>query len=222
MTLSIAHRGASGYEPENTLASIAKTIELGSDMVSIDVHTTKDKVPVVIHDDSVDRTTDISGRIQDLTLKEIQSAKVVGGGFIPTLKEMLDMIDGKIDMDIEIKSFGCAECVMKIIKGYKHPESVIISSFVRSELDVCRTLDGLARLAPISRFLTDDIIQFADAIHAYSLHLHYFSLDKEAVQKIHSHGIKVFAWTVNEISDINKMKEIGVDGIISDFPDRVK
>jgi glycerophosphoryl diester phosphodiesterase len=70
--------------------------------------------------------------------------------------------------------------------------------------------------------LTDDIIKFASAIKAYSLHVQHSSLDAEDVIKIHSHGIKVFAWTANEIDDINKMKEIGVDGIMSDFPDRIK
>lgn len=235
MVLHIGHKGAAGYAPENTLASFQKALDLNVDMVELDVHKSKNGKIIVIHDNTVDKTTNGSGKVGELTLKElkkldirpINGARQTGEGErIPTLTEVLDLIDGKIKINIEIKARDAAKGVVKIIEKYVQKnytyKSFLVSSFDYRNLIKIRLLNSKIRLGIITkRKLVFLNLLFAQLINAYSINILYTSVSKKIIKEAHALSLKVFVWTVNEPQNIKRMKKLGVDGIFSDYPDRI-
>lgn len=226
MVLNIAHRGASGYEPENTIRAFKKAFEMGTDAFGIDVHVCVSGEVVVIHDDTIDRTTNGFGKISEMNLLALRDFDAGKGERIPTLQETLEFVNKRAKMDIELKEEGCAAPTRAVIRHFLdsegwNREDFFISSFLRSELEAYRALDPSALLSVLSNWASDDVIEFAEKIGAYSMNINFLSLDADAVKRMREKGFKVFTWTVNEKDDIEKMKSIGVDGIFSNFPDRV-
>lgn len=226
MVLNIGHRGASGYEPENTIRAFKKAIEIGVDALGIDVRVCATGEVVVIHDDRVDRTTDGFGSVSEKNLHALKELKTRNGERIPTLQETFEFVNRRAKLDIELKESGCAAPAHEVIRHYLDvegwkSEDIFISSFLKSELEAYRALDAAAFLSILSNWTSREVFEFAEKIHAYSLNINFLSLDLDVVRDIHERGFRVFAWTVNEKEDIEKMKSIGVDGIFSNFPDRV-
>ena len=224
--ISIGHRGAMGYIAENTIPSIEKAIELGADGIEIDVFKCASGELVVFHDLMLDKLTDLSGNIEETSLETIKKAKVLGSYEIPTLNEVMDLIDGSLILNIELKGSGTAGPTNDLLKDYLKkpswdPSKIIISSFKREELNIFFNLNEEIPIA----ILTDDdplkAIPFAKIIKAYAINPKYSLLTKKNSKIIKSEGIKLFPWTVNNPSDINFLISLGVDGIITDFPDRV-
>ena len=224
--ISIGHRGAMGYIAENTIPSIEKAIELGADGIEIDVFKCASGELVVFHDLMLDKLTDLSGNIEETSLETIKKAKVLGSYEIPTLNEVMDLIDGSLILNIELKGSGTAGPTNDLLKDYFKkpswdPSKIIISSFKWEELNIFFNLNEEIPIA----ILTDDdplkAIPFAKIIKAYAINPKYSSLTKKNSKIIKSEGIKLFPWTVNNPSDINFLISLGVDGIITDFPDRV-
>ncbi len=218
--LKIGHRGAKGYEAENTLASFQKAIDLGCDGVELDVHCCKSGEIVVIHDYTIDRTTSGKGFIKELTLAELKKYK------IPTLEEVLDLIDNHFLVNIELKSNDCVEKVMRIVNNYiefKNWSSTkfLISSFDWDNLEEISKLNSEINIGVITENSLDKAIEFAIKINALTIIPNYKLLNQENVTLLKENRFKIFTWTVNEIADIEKMKSLNVDGIISDFPDRI-
>ena len=139
--LRIGHRGAKAYEPENTLRSFKKALEIGVDAVELDVRKTKDKQLVVIHDADVKRTTDGKGLVSELTLKEIKEFSAEQGEKIPTLKEALDFLDKKVKILIELKEAGVEEKVLAVVLENGLQKNVIIVSFIEEALRKVRELN---------------------------------------------------------------------------------
>src|SRR3972149_5853795 len=139
--LRIGHRGARAYEPENTLRSFKKALEIGVDAVELDVRKTKDNQLVVIHDADVKRTTDGKGFVSELTLKEIKEFSAEKGEKIPTLKEALDFLDKKVKILIELKEAGVEEKVLEAVRKNGLQKNVIITSFLEDALRKIRELD---------------------------------------------------------------------------------
>ena len=224
--ISIGHRGAMGYIAENTIPSIEKAIELGADGIEIDVFKCASGELVVFHDLMLDKLTDLSGNIEETSLETIKKAKVLGSYEIPTLNEVMDLIDGSLILNIELKGSGTAGPTNELLKDYFKksswdPSKIIISSFKWEELNIFFNLNEEVPIA----ILTDDdplkAIPFAKIIKAYAINPKYSLLTKKNSKIIKSEGIKLFPWTVNNPSDINFLISLGVDGIITDFPDRV-
>ena len=224
--ISIGHRGAMGYIAENTIPSIEKAIELGADGIEIDVFKCASGELVVFHDLMLDKLTDLSGNIEETSLETIKKAKVLGSYEIPTLNEVMDLIDGSLILNIELKGSGTAGPTNDLLKDYLKkpswdPSKIIISSFKWEELNIFFNLNEEIPIA----ILTDDdplkAIPFAKIIKAYAINPKYSLLTKKNSKIIKSEGIKLFPWTVNDPSDINFLISLGVDGIITDFPDRV-
>lgn len=224
--ISIGHRGAMGYIAENTIPSIEKAIELGADGIEIDVFKCASGELVVFHDLMLDKLTDLSGNIEETSLETIKKAKVLGSYEIPTLNEVMDLIDGSLILNIELKGSGTAGPTNDLLKDYLKkpswdPSKIIISSFKWEELNIFFNLNEEVPIA----ILTDDdplkAIPFAKIIKAYAINPKYSLLTKKNSKIIKSEGIKLFPWTVNDPSDINFLISLGVDGIITDFPDRV-
>ena len=222
--LKIAHRGASGYAPENTLAAFQKAIELGADMIEFDVSLTKDKRLIVMHDLSVDRTTNGQGFIRDLTLKQIKKLKTENGEEVPTLEEVLDGFGQKIDLNIELKSKNIAELVVPLIQKKGLISRVLISSFFHDEVKKVKEIDPNIKTAillfgvPVK---PENLVDWVIKAKADGANLEYEFVTKDYIDALHKNNFFINIFTVNDPREITLMKEMGVDGIISNYPDRI-
>jgi glycerophosphoryl diester phosphodiesterase len=222
MVIRIGHRGAAGHEPENTLKSLLKAVELGCDMTEIDVHVCASGEVVVIHDEEVNRTTDGNGFVSQMTLGDLKALDAGKGEQIPTLEEVLKTLKGRIKLNIELKGPNTPVPVHRIVEdsGWGK-EDVLFTSFDWNMLEEYRELDQDALLGPLAHVNAFHAARFATKIDAYCVNPLHHLCRRTFVQKTHKKGLKVFPWTVNELGDIEKMKDHGVDGIISDYPDLV-
>ena len=224
----IGHRGAKGYYAENTLGSIKKAMDLGVDGIEIDVFKCGSGELVVFHDQMVDSLTDGKGMIELLSLDSIKKLTVLGNEKIPTLDEVLNLIDGRVMLNIELKGSNTSFLTHQLLKSYFQssswkPEKVFISSFNWNELKAFHQLNKEIKIAIlIEKTDPSNAIKIANELNAFAINSQYTFLNKENISKIKSENLMVYAWTVNEYKDIRRMKRLGVDGIISDFPDRVK
>jgi len=216
--LKIGHRGAKGYEPENTLLSIKKAIEQGVNAVEIDVHRTKDNKIVVIHDDKVDRTTDGKGFVKDMTLEQLKKLDAGKKEKIPTLQEVIDLVKGKIKLIVEIKQKNIYPEIARIIKNNGMYENCYVISFWHDEIKKIKEFDenihtGVLMVGcPVS-------LGFARNIKAEALVMNYQYVDSDFVEMCHEDNLKVFVWNINEKELIKEYVKMRVDGISSDFPD---
>ena len=224
--IKIGHRGACGYEPENTLRSFTCAMQLGVDMVELDVYICKSGEIVVIHDWNVDRTTNGTGFIADKTLDELKTLDAGKGEQIPTLSEVLDHINRKVKVNIELKGDNTAKPVFKLIEKYIKEfgwsyNDFLISSFKQHELYEIRRLGNKLNIGVFVRDSSEEFMELVDAIGAYSILVRYESLTKEILTRAKARGLLTIVWTVNEKEDIERMKLLGIDGIVSNYPDRI-
>ncbi|WP_079735769.1 glycerophosphodiester phosphodiesterase [Salegentibacter salegens] len=224
--LKIGHRGAKGHLAENTLESIQKALNFGVDAIEIDVHRCKTGELVVIHDFTLDRTTNGSGEIAKKSLAELKNLKVEDQFEIPLLTQVLDLIERKCTINIELKGLNTATATSEIITNYiaernwKY-EDFIVSSFQKNELFQMRKLDENVPLGILSKASVTEAIELGKLLKASAIHPSLGIITRDNVKASHEAGFKVNVWTVNEPQDIERMREFGVDGIISDFPDRL-
>lgn len=223
--LKIGHRGAKGHLSENTLESIKKALDLGVDGIEIDVHRCASGQLVVFHDFTLDRMTNGSGEVSKHTLIELKRIEVKGHYKIPTLSEVLAFVNNKCLLNIELKGQNTAKEASRLIeffvnkKGWDY-NNIIVSSFQKDLLETVFKLNNKIPLGVLSDTNLDNAVSFSKKIHAVSLHLDYTMLTQEIVEDLKK-NYKVFAHTVNNLKPLKRMKDYGVDGIISDFPDRI-
>ncbi len=222
MVLRIGHRGASGHAPENTLLSLNTAVQLRCDMTEIDVHTCASGDVVVIHDETVERTTNGTGLVSELSLSELKKLDAGNGERIPTLTEVLSMLKDKIVLNIDLKGQNTPKRVHWAVKdsGWS-VNDILITSFDWAKLEKYRELDTEARLGPLAHVNIYHAVRFASKINAYCINPLHKPCSRSFVGKAQKKGLQVYPWTVNEVKDIERMKGFGVDGLISDFPDRV-
>ena len=213
------HRGAAKLEPENTLLSIQKAIDLGVDQIEIDVHLTRDEHLVVIHDTTVDRTTDGQGAIADFTLAEAKQLDAGKGEYIPTLQEVMDLVRGKVILQIELKGPNTAEPVIRAVEHNGMENEVLLTSFVHERLRETRELKPNLRLGALWADPPPDACEQAIEMGAEAIHIQHLNIDSELVQKAHAHGIMIRAWNPDTIEEIQRAINLGVDAIGSNRPD---
>lgn len=224
--LKIGHRGAKGHLAENTLESIQKALEIGVDAIEIDVHKCASGELWVIHDFTLDRTTDGSGEIAKRPAEVIKKLRIEGRYKIPLLTEVLDLIEGKCMINIELKGLNTAEPVCKIVKdkiksGSWQYSDFIISSFQKNELFETRKLDSEIPIAVLSKASVPEAIELGKKLKAVAIHPSLGIITRDNTKLSQEAGFKVNVWTVNEREDIRRMIDFGVDGIISDYPNRL-
>lgn len=224
--LKIAHRGARGYAAENTLASFQKAIDMNVNGIELDVHISSDGQLMVIHDETVDRTTNGNGEVIKFTKSELQKLSIEGENKIPTLTEVFDLVNRSCLINIELKTFETATKVAELIEKYileKNWEytDFIVSSFDWNALQDLNIRNPKIPIGILTEINLDEALAFAKVIQAKSIHPNFKLLNLENTQKLQENGFEVFPWTVNEVADINKIKSFNVNGIITDFPDRV-
>ena len=224
----IGHRGSKGYVAENTLESIKHAILLGVNGIEIDVFKCLSGELVLSHENNLKRLTGKSGQLEKLTLGELKKFLVVGKYKIPTLTDVLQTIETPLFVNIELKGLNTAQATSKIITNLSKStswrlENFIISSFNWNELEQFRSID---KNTPVGVLLSNSMsineaIEFGKKINAQAIHPNFKLLNEKTVKKIKNNGFKIYTWTVNSKDDINCMKKFKVDGIISDFPDKI-
>ena len=232
-----AHRGASGYAPENTLTAIKKAIEMKADGIEIDIQLTKDGKIVVIHDWKVDRTTTGRGFVYELDLDYIRSldagqwyTKDFIGEVVPTLEEVLDILPSDMMLNIEIKDIArkhsnIEEKMLEVLRKYPEKfDNVIVSSFHHDKIRKLQELEPKLKLALLtnSEFIEIEKYLSTNGLNSYSYHPEINLISKEDVEILHKKGIKVFVWTVNKEEDLAYLVKLGVDGVITNYPDIMK
>lgn len=222
--ICFAHRGASGYEPENTLRSFSRALDLGAIWLECDVRMVGGEL-VLFHDRTLNRLTGTSGKVRDLDLPTLRTLKVKETEPIPLLSELVELTRDKANLQLELKGEGTGEPTARYLntlleRGWS-PSSFLVSSFDHEELVACK---GIAPTIPLGILLYGypiNTLEIARALGAYSVHLNLETVTPKRISALHQAGYKVFVYTVNEIADIRAMQDVGVDGVFSDFPDRV-
>ena len=213
------HRGAAKLEPENTLLSLQTAIDLGVDQIEIDVHLTSDQHLVVIHDTTVDRTTDGQGAIADFTLAEIKQLDAGKGQRIPILQEVMDLVRGKVILQIELKGPDTAAPVIHTVEKNGMQSEVLLTSFVHERLREAHQLNPNLRLGALWAAPPPDACEQTIDMGAEAIHIQHLNIDSQLVQKAHAHGLKIRAWNPDTVEEIQRVINLGVDAIGSNRPD---
>ena len=224
--LVIGHRGARGHLAENTLPSIAKALELGVDGIEIDVFRCASEELVVFHDQTLEKLTNATGYIEQLDLDSIRNIEVLNGFTIPTLEEVLNLINGSVMLNIELKGSQTAILTDQMLQTFFEKETwsaekILISSFDWEELKLFYEVNQKVPIAILTEDDPLDALPIAKELNAVAINPNYKSLNKENLTKIHKKGLKIYPWTVNQPEEISALLALGVDGIITDFPERV-
>ncbi len=217
--LRIGHRGACGHSPENTLASIEQAIAFRCAFTEVDIQRTSDDELVLLHDERVDRTTNGRGRVSELTLSDIRKLNAGGGQMVPTLEEALVTANGRIGLILELKTKGLAYDVCAMVRASGLNRSVIYASFLHEELQHVRRIDPYADTLVLFKWFSKAPVAQAIRLQATHVGLRFNTATRRRVNALHKAGLTVFVYTVNKPAEVNKMKILGVDGLISDFPD---
>jgi glycerophosphoryl diester phosphodiesterase len=224
--LKIGHRGAKGHAPENTLASFAKALEFGVDAIELDVHLCATGELVVIHDFTVDRVTNGTGEVHKLSLSQLQELTIEQEQKIPTLDEVYNLINKKCFVNIEMKGRHTAKPVSDFVNSYVQDKGYfyadfLVSSFQREELQMMSEINPDVPLGVLTQASVTEALEWAADFKAKAIHPHFSLLTASNVLKAKKAGLKVYTWTVNEPEDIARIKTYDVNGIISDYPERL-
>lgn len=230
--LKIGHRGAKGYASENSLFSFEKAIEMGVDGIELDVHLSLDGQLIVIHDDTIDRTTNGKGFVNTLSLQELKTFRINEKQAseleqqIPTLNEVFDLVNQTCFINIELKGKGTASAVVALIEKYIWEKNwkyanFLVSSFDWNAVQEVRFLNENIPIGILTETNLDLAFSFAKFMKAEAIHPEFHLLTQNNTAQIQAKGIQVFPWTVNEYEAIQKIKTYNVNGIITDFPDRI-
>ncbi len=218
--LKIGHRGAPCDAPENTIPSFLKAIELGAGAVELDCHLSRDGQVIVIHDETLDRTTESTGLVGQKTLKEIKACKIRGGGEVPTLDEVLDTLGKDITVLIELKSSACGKAVgellMKRLANGWQSEHLPIISFHHPLLHEIKTLYPALSICVSLVGTPHGYAHYAKNLGAIGITPSIELLDAPMMQSAKSVGLKTYAWTCNTSESVAKATRLQVDGIMTD------
>jgi glycerophosphoryl diester phosphodiesterase len=218
----IGHRGAAGLRLENTMGSIQAAIKCAVSWIEFDVQRVEDSL-VLFHDDRLERITDGIGWTLQLSLSQLRSLKIGESERIPFFEEVLSECRGKVGVNIEIKSPQCAELVGKLLLSHQWPvDAVLVSSFLHSELEAFRAMFGFTyHVAPIIKGELLDISAVCADLRPVCIVNEYSCLTGNFIRNAKALGLGVLAYTVNYPDKMLELRANGVDGVFSDFPDRM-
>jgi glycerophosphoryl diester phosphodiesterase len=231
----IGHRGYRARYPENTLASFSAAMAAGADMIELDVTLSRDRQVVVIHDDTLNRTTSGSGPVQQATLQELKLLDAGSwfdsrfkGESLPTLEEVLALAGGNILINVEIKSSAwepgfpedaIERQVIDLITRHGLLNSILVSSFHTGFLENIANMTHHPGIAFITgRSVPPDTLDICKRLDAFSWHPHFRPLEQRHIDRAHAQGIHVFPYTVNTAAEMQRLADMGVDGVITDDP----
>jgi glycerophosphoryl diester phosphodiesterase len=233
---TIAHRGASGHAPENTMAAFRRAVELGARFIETDLQITRDARVIAIHDVTLDRTTSGKGQVHLLTLQEIRAldagawfgdrgAGSFSGERVPALEEILDFAKvHDVIFYLEIKSgsaWGVEHAVVAALRDQNSSARVVILSFDPAALDSVHRLDSTLMTGFLCEHPSSDLVERTVRAGARQLVARGDLITPDVIEKAHHAGLQVAAWTINEPDQMRHLIATGVDGIITDYPDRL-
>jgi glycerophosphoryl diester phosphodiesterase len=231
VTLNVAHRGASTFAPENTMAAFEKAVELGADALELDVHLTRDGELVVIHDHAVDRTTDGRGPVHERTLEELRRldagrwfGEAFAGERIPTLHEVLDRFKGRLPLALELKGGsaffpGIEERVVAALRRRAAVEQAVVASFDHHALRRVKELEPALRTGALLVGRPVSVPDIAAACRAEAVALEASLVTAVEVEACHAAGLQLVVWVVNDPAQMRRCIDLRVDAIITDRPD---
>lgn len=232
--LVCAHRGRSGVFPENTMAAYEAAVEVGADFMELDVRRTADGEIVCIHDPTVDRTTDGSGEVAEMTLAEVQALDAgswIGDEFtgerVPLLRQVLEQIAPRLVVDIEIKQREIADQVARMVQETGSVRRVTVVSFDLDDLRTAKATEPALACGLITSGPEDDVplperslIEAALECGANFISCSHRSVTPTLVRECHLMGLALMAWTMDEPEDLQRMIDLQIDGLVSNFPER--
>ncbi len=216
--LVIGHKGAPVDSPENTLQSFESAINQGADMVELDLQESSDGHLVVIHDYDVKRVSNQDGLVSEMTLHELKALDLGNGAVIPTLEEVLDLAQGRIKVNIELKVSDIESMALSLVKQRGILEDIIFSSFYHGFLLELKEIDQTATTAILYNKPPEDVVSYAVELGAAAINPLFRNLEPDTVREAHEANLNVFPWTINDENTIEQYLKMGVDGIITDIP----
>jgi glycerophosphoryl diester phosphodiesterase len=219
MVYVVGHRGALGVMPENTIKGFRYALNLGVDAVECDVHLSRDNQLMVMHDTTVDRTTNGHGAIRDLTAARIRSLDAGGGEQVPTLDEVLETVRHEVHLLIELKGIGVEEAAVEAVKAQGMEDEVTFSSFALERLASVREMGKHYRVRAILPNPTDFELARAVEMQAVGIDVHYRNACFRVIEAAHALGLEVLAWNPDTWPEQQAMIVLGVDGVSSNRPD---
>jgi glycerophosphoryl diester phosphodiesterase len=224
--LIIAHRGASGDYPENTLLAIQQALSAKADGIEIDVFCIENEL-VVIHDEDVSRTTNGTGFLSDFTLQTLQQLDAGAGQQVPALWQVLQLVNNQTLLNIELKGANTAEPLLALLQKAQtelgtDPDSLLISSFNHHLLAQIKKQWPKLKTGALTASLPLDYAAFATELQAWSVHCDKGFINQQMVQDAHQRGLKVMVYTVNDAVTAAKMRQLGVDGIFCNYPQQAR
>ena len=227
--LNIAHRGASGRFPENTLRAFRAAADAGAVMCELDVHLTRDGAAVVIHDETVDRTTDGRGKVAAMTLAEIKRLDAgvhrgaeFAGDRIPTLDELFEAMRGRCALNIELKGEGVERQACELMRKHRALEASMLSSFEWDALARACTIEPTVRIGLLAEKEPERLIAEAVPMRAFAINPRFDMVSATLCDKAHRSGLNVYAWTVDAPEVMRMLIGYGVDGIMTNCPERLQ
>lgn len=218
--LIYGHRGASALEPENTIRAFERALAMGADGLEFDVQASADRVPVLIHDRRLSRTTNGAGNVDEVSLTDLQKLDAGKSERIPTFEQALDAIGGQAHLDIEVKQGGIEREVLAVLHG--HPASRwTISSFDWGILRTIRELDASAGLWLLAMDVSEAVIDIAKQLAASGVALHAVALNEDSAKQLHGADLKIIIWTVNDVAEAKRCQELGAFGLCTDNPEAI-
>jgi len=224
--IKIGHRGAMGYAPENTIKSFEIALEMGVPMIELDVALCGSGEIVVIHDDRVDRTTNGTGYVSEMNITTLKNLDAGENEQIPTLYETMIYLAGKCQLNIELKNSAVVEPVVQLLQKMINESKwkindIIISSFDHQALMKFQLLMPNVKIGVLVGIIPLNYAGIVGEIDAYSINPCLDFISEEFVLDARKRRLKVFVWTVNHLEDIEKMRKLEVDGVFTNYPDRL-
>jgi len=228
----IAHRGASAVAPENTMAAFRRAVEMGAECIETDLHLSRDGRLIILHDATLERTTSGNGLVKNHTLNELRQldagrwySESFAGERLPTIEELLDFA-GPADLSLylEIKGgagYGVERAVISALRGRKEAKAAVVLCFDASVLERIHQLDRLLMTGLLFESDGEDMVIEAVRVGARQIGPRGDCVTPGLVEDAHRRGLKVIAWTVNEAAQMRALAAAGVDGIITNYPDRL-
>ena len=230
--LVISHAACKGHAPENTLAGITTALELGADGIEIDVQASADGVPVLMHDPTVDRTTDGSGEVSHLTLAELRRLDAgprrfegrFRGEKIPTLAEALDVARARALLVIEVKQPEIEEALLKVVRDLDALDGCVVHSFFPQVVAKVRQIEPRLPAALLTGAQNDwgKFFAFALSLNAQGVSVLHSAVDAAVARRARLRKMTLSTWTANEAEDMRRLLDCGVDAITTDYPDRLR
>lgn len=217
----MGHRGASAYEPENTLRSIRRALKMGVAAVEVDVQLTRDGLLVVIHDDTVDRTTNGHGAVKDLTFAELRALNAGKGEPIPSLEEVVDLVKGRAHLVVELKQPDAAAPLLRFFQEHLLFDAAHIISFWHPVLKTLKEQEPRLSTGVLMVGCPADPVGLARAARADALVLNYRYVNRELVDAAHRQGIRVIVWNIDDPEILKPYLAMNLDAIGTNRPQEI-